>query len=82
MMIDWIWDAHTAAGGNLAGFIVGLAMCVISLTIIGRLVWLDWFGKAEMTDEEFMDIALTEMYEMDGEGNEFREALKQDDEYA
>ena len=64
-------------GGNVAGIIVGMTFTAIGVYIFSWVCWRDFFKKDELSDEEFIDIALTEM-----NGEEFRDALKKDDEYA
>lgn len=62
-MIDWIWDAHIAAGGNLQGFIVGLVITVVGLWIIGVFLYNDFIKTKELSDEEFTEIVLNELDE-------------------
>ena len=71
------WLMQPLWGGNVAGVIVGIVFTAFGTFIFGWVVWRDYFQQRELSDEEFMDIALTEM-----NGEEFRDALRKDDEYA
>ena len=63
MMIDWIWDAHIAAGGNLQGFIVGSMVTIAGLWILVVFIYNDFFRNKELSDEEFTEIVLNELDE-------------------
>lgn len=71
------WLMEPLWGGNVAGIIIGMTFTAIGVYIFAWVCWRDFFKKDELSDEEFMDIALTEM-----NGDEFRDALRKDDEYA
>jgi hypothetical protein len=71
------WMMQPLWGGNVAGIIIGMTFTALGVYIFAWVCWRDFFKKDELSDEEFMDIALTEM-----NGQEFRDALDKDDEYA
>lgn len=71
------WLMEPLWGGNVIGIIIGMTFTALGVYIFCWVCWRDFIKKDELSDEEFMDIALTEM-----NGEEFRDALKKDDDYA
>lgn len=73
-MIETIWQWHVDAGGNLAGFVVGLSSTILFAFVIIRTLVTP--RKNEISDEDFFNIVL------DDEEHEIHKAMDKDDYYS